>query len=226
MTRKTHYTCAELAAMKLPGMPGTERAWRDLVTRDAWSCTEHKSRGRGGLRREYAPPPTIAKLIDRAEGIIAAGDKAARVQAVVAEVVRQQEEITATRQAKGEAALMALVDKLTPGQRTRFDARLAIVQGWEVWFVQAQPIRKKAGLDLYARQYNEDDLPALPQITAAVREAYPRSTADRHHPWRPRDEARAAAHPALPGRPGRTRHRTHARPCPSRGARDDRPGAR
>ena len=23
------------------------------------------------------------------------------------------------------------------------DARLAIVQGWEVWFVQAQPIRKK-----------------------------------------------------------------------------------
>lgn len=183
MTRKTHYTCAELAAMKLPGMPGTERAWRDLVTRDAWSCTEHKSRGRGGLRREYAPPSAVAKLIDRAEGIAAAGDKAARVQAVVAEVVRQQEAADATRQAKGEAALMALVNKLTPGQRTRFDARLSIVQGWEVWFVQAQPIRKKAGLDLYARQYNEDDLPALPQITAAVREAYPTISARSVERW-------------------------------------------
>ncbi len=183
MTRKTHYTCAELAAMKLPGMPGTERAWRDLVSRDAWPSVEHKSRGRGGLRREYAPPAAVAKLIDRAEGIIAAGDKAARVQAVVAEVVRRQEEAATARQAKGEAALMALVDKLTPGQRTRFDARLSIVQGWEVWFVQAQPIRKKAGLDLYARQYNADDLPALPQITAAVREAYPSISARSVERW-------------------------------------------
>lgn len=184
MTRKTHYTCAELAAMKLPGMPGTERGWRKVVDRDSYAYVEVAAKGgKGGLRREYAPPAAVAKLIDRAEGIAAAGDKAARVQAVVAEVVRQQEAADATRQAKGEAALMALVDKLTPGQRTRFDARLSIVQGWEVWFVQAQPIRKKAGLDLYARQYNEDDLPALPQITAAVREAYPTISARSVERW-------------------------------------------
>lgn len=184
MTRKTHYTCAELAAMKLPGMPGTEMGWSKLVKREGYAFVEAAAKGgRGGLRREYAPPSAVAKLIDRAEGITAAGDKAARVQAVVSEVVRQQEEATATRQAKGEAALMALVDKLTPGQRTRFDSRLAIVQGWEVWFVQAQPIRKKAGLDLYARQYNEDDLPALPQITAAVREAYPSISARSVERW-------------------------------------------
>ena len=184
MTRKTHYSCAELAAMKLPGMPGTERGWRKVVDRDSYAHIEVAAKGgKGGLRREYAPPAAVAKLIDRAEGIIAAGDKAARVQAAVAEVVRQQDTADATRQAKGEAALMALVDKLTPGQRTRFDARLAIVQGWEVWFVQAQPIRKKAGLELYARHYNEDDLPALPQITAAVREAYPSISARSVERW-------------------------------------------
>ena len=184
MTRKTHYTCAELAAMKLPGMPGSEMGWSKLVKREGYDFREVPAKGgKAGLRREYAPPAAIAKLIDRAEGIIAAGDKAARVQAVVAEVVRQQEEAAAARQAKGEAALMALVDKLTPGQRTRFDARLSIVQGWEVWFVRAQPIRKKAGLDLYACQYNADDLPALPQITAAVREAYPSISARSVERW-------------------------------------------
>ncbi len=184
MTRKTHYSCGELAAMKLPGMPGSEMGWSKLVKREGYDFREVPAKGgSGGLRREYAPPAAVAKLIDRAEGIIAAGDKAARVQAVVAEVVRQQDAADAARQAKGEAALMALVDKLTPGQRTRFDARLSIVQGWEVWFVQAQPIRKKAGLDLYARQYNADDLPALPQITAAVREAYPRISARSVERW-------------------------------------------
>ncbi|MDD3328894.1 MAG: DDE-type integrase/transposase/recombinase [Zoogloea sp.] len=184
MTRKTHYSCGELAAMKLPGMPGSEMGWSKLVKREGYDFREVPARGgKAGLRREYAPPAAVAKLIDRAEGIIAAGDKAARVQAAVAEVVRQQDTADATRQAKGEAALMALVDKLTPGQRTRFDARLAIVQGWEVWFVQAQPIRKKAGLDLYARQYNDDDLPAPPQITAAVREAYPSISARSVERW-------------------------------------------
>jgi putative transposase len=182
VTRKTHYSCAELAAMKLPGMPGTERAWRDLVARDAWTCVEHKSRGRGGIRREYAPPSAVAKLIDRAEGIIAAGDKATRVQAIVTEIVRTQETTDATRQAKAEEALMALVD-LKPGQRTRFDARLAIVHGWEMWFVQAQPLRKKAGLDLYARQYNANDLPMLAQITAVVRKAYPAISARSVERW-------------------------------------------
>lgn len=48
---KQHYSCAELAAFALPGFPGTERAWRDLVEREAWPFTEEKSRGRGGIKR-------------------------------------------------------------------------------------------------------------------------------------------------------------------------------
>jgi hypothetical protein len=60
---KTHYSCAELATLKLPDMPGTERALRDLVERESWSFIQEKSRGRNGVTRRYAPPERIAKLI-------------------------------------------------------------------------------------------------------------------------------------------------------------------
>jgi len=61
---KTHYTCAELAALKLPGYPGTERAWRNLVVREAWTFREVKPKaGRWAVRREFQPSATVASLI-------------------------------------------------------------------------------------------------------------------------------------------------------------------
>lgn len=60
---KTHYSCAELAALKLPGLPGTERRLRDFVDRESWLYIEQKSRGRTGVTKLYAPPERIAKLI-------------------------------------------------------------------------------------------------------------------------------------------------------------------
>ncbi|ENO91983.1 hypothetical protein ACFQ4M_15765 [Thauera mechernichensis] len=61
--RKTHYTCRELAELKLPDCPTTDEGWRLTVSREGWPCIESKGRGRGGVRREYAPPPRIAALI-------------------------------------------------------------------------------------------------------------------------------------------------------------------
>jgi hypothetical protein len=71
---KTHYSCAELAAMKLAGMPGSDRRMRDLVERESWLFIEEKSRGRVGVTRLYAPPARILKLIEahRAGGYITA----------------------------------------------------------------------------------------------------------------------------------------------------------
>lgn|GEM_PF-338073 len=172
MTLKTHYSCTELAALKLPNYPTSARAWQDLVEREQIAFTEHRSRGRGGIRREYLPTPAMAKLIERAEGIRARGDVAARKIAAMEAFNRDEAAAEASRQAKGEAALADLVAKLTPNQQARFDARWAIVQGWEVWFVQAQPMGKKAGLAIFADAYNADEL-RLAQITAAVREAFP-----------------------------------------------------
>lgn len=173
MTRKTHYSCAELAALKLKGYPGSERAWRDLVDREEWGFLEHKSRGRGGIRREYAPTAAIAKLIERAEGIIASGARAEVVSAALQKFDQDDAAREAARNAKGEAALTALAERMTQQQHARFDARLAIVQGWELWFVRAQPIGKKKGVTTFATLYNADQLPGLPQITAAVRAAFP-----------------------------------------------------
>lgn len=173
MTLKTHYSCAELAAFRLAGFPTTERGWRGVVERDALTVVELKgSGGRGGIRREYLPTAAMAKLIDRAEGLRARGESAARQVAVVEAFIQEEKAAEAARQAKGEAALADLVGKLTPTQHARFDARLAIVQGFEIWFVQAQPIGKKAGLTVFAEAYNANEL-RLAQITAAVREAFP-----------------------------------------------------
>jgi putative transposase len=57
---RTHYSCAELAAMRLPGMPTTKRRWIDLVARESWPSQPRAGRG-GGL--EYRPSPQVAALI-------------------------------------------------------------------------------------------------------------------------------------------------------------------
>jgi putative transposase len=59
-TLKTHYSCAELAEMKLPGLPETKKGWIDLVARGNWP--KHKRSGRGG-GYEYQPPAPIMTLI-------------------------------------------------------------------------------------------------------------------------------------------------------------------
>lgn len=58
------YSVRELAEMGLPGYPGTERAWLDRVKSEEWACVEFKGQGRGGIRREYTPPPDVMALIE------------------------------------------------------------------------------------------------------------------------------------------------------------------
>lgn len=52
---KTHYSAAELAAMKLPGLPGNERRMRDRASKDGWASRQVACKGgKGGMRAEYA----------------------------------------------------------------------------------------------------------------------------------------------------------------------------
>jgi putative transposase len=60
---KSHYSCSELAEMRLPGMSTTRQGWEERVKRENWPFVEVKSRGRGGLKREYQPPSNILNLI-------------------------------------------------------------------------------------------------------------------------------------------------------------------
>lgn len=67
MITKTHYSCAELAQMKLPGLPASERRMHDRVKKEKWeSRTVVGKGGKGGMRTEYKPPKAIMELIFRA----------------------------------------------------------------------------------------------------------------------------------------------------------------
>jgi putative transposase len=57
---KTHWSAAELAALRLPGLPSTDRGVQKQAQREAWACRKRAGRG-GGL--EYQPPRAILALI-------------------------------------------------------------------------------------------------------------------------------------------------------------------
>lgn len=58
---KIHYSAAELASLKLNDLPSTRDGIRLLAERAAWPSIEVT--GRGGIRREYAPPPAVMTQI-------------------------------------------------------------------------------------------------------------------------------------------------------------------
>ncbi len=68
MSIKTHYSSAELAAMKLPGLPTSERRINDRARKENWVSRQVPGKGgKGGLRTEYQPPKSIQELIHAAE---------------------------------------------------------------------------------------------------------------------------------------------------------------
>jgi putative transposase len=75
---KTHYSAAELAARKLPGLPGTEQNIRFMADRESWSFVEVKARGKTGTRREYAltslPEAARLALAEEAAGVMVAAE--------------------------------------------------------------------------------------------------------------------------------------------------------
>lgn len=59
------FSAEEFASFRLPGLPGTSRAWRDLLKAVEWPSRSVRSRGRGGLKHEYEPPAELLNLIRR-----------------------------------------------------------------------------------------------------------------------------------------------------------------
>ncbi|SOD42293.1 Mu transposase C-terminal domain-containing protein [Nitrosovibrio sp. Nv4] len=57
---KSHYSCAELAAMRLTGFPSTKKGWIELVSRQKWQKQERVGRG-GGF--EYQVPSKVLTRI-------------------------------------------------------------------------------------------------------------------------------------------------------------------
>lgn len=73
---KTHYSSAELAAMKLPGLPGSVRGIIDRARSAGWASRQVPGKGgKGGMRTEYA----VASLPAEAQAAL----RAAHVERVV-----------------------------------------------------------------------------------------------------------------------------------------------
>lgn len=67
-TIKSYYSCAELAEMKLPGLPSSERGMRHRIKKENWESRQVKGKGgKDGIRTEYHPPAKIRGLIGMAQ---------------------------------------------------------------------------------------------------------------------------------------------------------------
>lgn len=152
--------------------------------KDGWPFQEAK--GLGGRRRLFpiaTLPPAIQKQITAWEMRHAGQIQNQRLLQDLEAKAAEDRARAEAKAIKGEQALAALAEQLTPGQRARFDGRHAIVQGWELFFVQVQPMKRKAGMQLFADEYNEKRLPPLAPITDAVRQAYPTISARSLERW-------------------------------------------
>lgn len=182
---KTHYSCAELAALKIPGQPSTERAWRDLVDRESWQFQEEKSRGRGGVKRLYAPPASVLKAIRKQEQAVAAVERPGLAQHLmntyvrtIAELQQQETDEKAARQQRAEAFLKE-VTGLSEREALSFTAHCRIAEGWQVWFVKRQPMRRSHSWAPFAQAYEFGEIP----VSKAIREAYPAISARSAQRW-------------------------------------------
>lgn len=63
--KRAGFSTRQLAALKLPGAPGSHQGWEKHAVTHGWEIREHPGRGRGGIVREFMPPPELADVIAR-----------------------------------------------------------------------------------------------------------------------------------------------------------------
>ncbi|HWP00021.1 MAG TPA: hypothetical protein VNL74_05260 [Methylococcus sp.] len=90
---KPWLSCSELAALRLPGMPTSIAGWIKLVEREGWPHREARGRGgKGGIKREYQPPPEVLRLIEaqkRSQAVAAAVSESATATLGMPETARE-----------------------------------------------------------------------------------------------------------------------------------------
>lgn len=118
---KSHYTCAELSAIQVPGLPTTKAGIAAKADRECWPYLV--TTGVGGSRREYAPPPSVIDSIRAklAEELVRAG--------LPGRVVRREEQ-------------MPLIE--TSDQALKADARKGVLNALELLMARSGYPMKKA----------------------------------------------------------------------------------
>ena len=176
------YSAAQLAEMKLPGLPGSERGMIDRARKENWTSRQVPGKGgKNGLRTEYQPPKAVLDLIKhkRMEEIFEA-QKQLPVTAAAAppcpaprkpEVFRQDGAMVKRgliRRVKDESELNDL-------DRARRDAGLVLCQAIESAMALSQCSAKRAMTELAERVLGGIARPELVEA-ATVTYTKPRKT--------------------------------------------------
>lgn len=180
---KTHYSCAELAALRLPDFPISSKGWYGLVEREKWSSIEVDGKGgRGGIKRLYAPPPAILKKIRAQEALYDRVDNPNGLHQVMksamAALQRLEDEdaqAQADRQQRAEASLRALAGNLSEHEALSFNAHCEIARAWADWFKRRQPMKRSHSWAAFAQAYAFGEVPVGKPVRAAYPEFSPRS---------------------------------------------------
>jgi transposase InsO family protein len=176
---KTHYSCAELAALRLAGFPTAKKNWIALVDRDGWESRPRVGRGGG---KEYLPPADLLKKIRAQEKIHAAvthpSDEQKIMRAFTAAMTKLDEDDAAAalrKQQRGEEQLKMLAGGLSDHEALSLKAHCEIAEGWQVWFVRHQPLKRSHSWSPFAHAYNLAEVPVSAAIRATFPEISPRS---------------------------------------------------
>ncbi len=181
-TTKAHYSCAELAAMKLPGLPTSVRGMIDRAKSQGWDSRQVKGRGgKNGMRTEYAVA-SMPKSVQEQIAIRRAGTHPSPEHRVLREAfaaigqmkVREQA-AQATRAAKAQEVLKELAGGLSDHEAFSLMAHCEIAEGWKGWFIKAQPLKKYKSWEPFAHAYNLAEVPVARAVREALQEISPRS---------------------------------------------------
>jgi putative transposase len=120
---KTHFSCAELAAMKLPGLPASERNMRIRVQSEGWASRQVPGKGgKGGMRTEYQPPKALLS------SIISQHIKSSPVSAVTPALALPSSEVTTAGLFSSAVLPVAIRShELKDWQRSSAEARAALI---------------------------------------------------------------------------------------------------
>jgi len=171
---KTHYSCAELAALRIAGFPTAKKNWISLVEREKWESRPRVGRG-GGY--EYLPPSSVLKKIRAQEKIFSAVANPkpehvilARACADIAQLRADEEAAKQSRFERGQEQLRMLVGGLSKHEALSLSGHCEIAEGWKVWFHRQQPLKRTPSWPLFSRAYNLAEIP----VSKAVRDAFPK----------------------------------------------------
>ncbi|MFZ6644453.1 Mu transposase C-terminal domain-containing protein [Undibacterium sp. TJN25] len=123
---RTHYDAEALAAMQLPGLPTTRPAIFKRAKTERWAFIEVQGKGgKGGVRKEYAPPAEVMEAI-----------RAKAAQNLVSTM-------PAKRLAVGPENQLPLIE--TEGQSLKADARKGVLLALELLMQRSgYPLKKAA----------------------------------------------------------------------------------